>query len=74
MYVCCMVKWLTHPMPKHGNRLAMPICSLFIPVDLFSAPGVCALSVDSEKNYIAYPSSSQTGEVQIFDAMNLVCT
>ncbi|XP_065899339.1 WD repeat domain phosphoinositide-interacting protein 2-like [Dysidea avara] len=33
--------------------------------------GVCALSIDSEKNYIAYPSSSQTGEVQIFDAMNL---
>ena len=38
----------------------------------FSVAGVCALSIDSEKNYIAYPSSSQTGEVQIFDAMNLV--
>ena len=35
--------------------------------------GVCALSVDNDKNYIAYPSSSQNGEVQVFDAINLVC-
>ena len=35
--------------------------------------GVCALSVDNDKNYIAYPGSSQNGEVQVFDAINLVC-
>ena len=34
---------------------------------------MCALSVDNDKNYIAYPGSSQNGEVQVFDAINLVC-
>jgi len=37
-----------------------------------AAAGVCALSVDSDRNFMAYPSSTQTGEVQIFDTMNLV--
>ena len=29
--------------------------------------------VDNDKNYIAYPGSSQNGEVQVFDVINLVC-
>ena len=32
---------------------------------------LCALSVDNEKSYLAYPGSSQVGEVQIFDTINL---
>ncbi|CAF0939632.1 unnamed protein product [Brachionus calyciflorus] len=40
--------------------------------DIPSNPkGLCALSVDNEKSYLAYPGSSQVGEVQIFDTMNL---
>jgi autophagy-related protein 18 len=34
--------------------------------------GLCALSFDNEKSYLAYPSNSQTGEIQIFDTINLV--
>jgi autophagy-related protein 18 len=34
--------------------------------------GLCALSIDNEKSYLAYPGSSQVGEVQIFDTINLV--
>lgn len=34
--------------------------------------GLCALSSNSENCYLAYPGSSSVGEVQIFDAMNLV--
>ncbi|KAI6661068.1 hypothetical protein LOD99_13790 [Oopsacas minuta] len=33
--------------------------------------GICALSYNSEKNYLAYPGSSQIGEVQVFDTVNL---
>jgi len=33
--------------------------------------GLCALSVNSDKCYLAYPGSSTTGEVQLFDAFNL---
>ncbi len=33
--------------------------------------GLCALSVNSDKCYLAYPGSSSTGEVQLFDALNL---
>eukprot|EP00128_Syssomonas_multiformis_P015157 Colp12_sorted_trinity150504_noHs@7367 len=33
--------------------------------------GLCALSPNEENNYVAYPSSSTTGEVLIFDALNL---
>jgi autophagy-related protein 18 len=41
--------------------------------DIPSNPkGLCALSIDNEKSYLAYPGSSQVGEVQIFDTMNLV--
>ena len=41
--------------------------------DIPSNPkGLCALSVDNEKSYLAYPGSSQVGEVQIFDTINLV--
>ena len=35
--------------------------------------GLCALSSNSENCYLAYPGSATAGEVQIFDAMNLVC-
>lgn len=41
--------------------------------DIPSNPkGLCALSIDNEKSYLAYPGSSQVGEVQIFDTINLV--
>ena len=41
--------------------------------DIPSNPkGLCALSVDNEKSYLAYPGNSQVGEVQIFDTINLV--
>lgn len=33
--------------------------------------GLCALSSSSEHCYLAYPGSVQSGEVQIFDAINL---
>lgn len=36
--------------------------------------GLCALSIDSENCYLAYPGSNQIGEVQIFDTVNLVST
>jgi len=40
--------------------------------DIPSNPkGLCALSIDNEKSYLAYPGSSQVGEVQIFDTINL---
>lgn len=34
--------------------------------------GLCCLSTNSDICYLAYPGSSTTGEVQIFDAINLV--
>lgn len=34
--------------------------------------GLCALSINSDNCYVAYPGSSTIGEVQIFDAINLV--
>lgn len=33
--------------------------------------GLCALSVNNDNCYLAYPGSSQIGEVQIFDCVNL---
>jgi autophagy-related protein 18 len=33
--------------------------------------GICALSTHNDNCYLAYPGSNQTGEVQIFDAVNL---
>jgi len=33
--------------------------------------GLCALSADNDSGYIAYPGSSQNGEVQVFDVINL---
>ncbi|CAH1116420.1 unnamed protein product [Phaedon cochleariae] len=33
--------------------------------------GLCALSINSDNCYLAYPGSSTIGEVQIFDAINL---
>ena len=36
--------------------------------------GLCALSINSDNCYLAYPGSTTTGEVQLFDAFNLqVC-
>lgn len=34
--------------------------------------GLCCLSTNSDLCYLAYPGSSTTGEVQVFDAINLV--
>ena len=34
--------------------------------------GLCALSSNSDNSFLAYPGSSITGEVQIFDTLNLV--
>lgn len=34
--------------------------------------GLCALSINSDNCYLAFPGSSTIGEVQIFDAINLV--
>lgn len=36
--------------------------------------GLCALSPSDDNCYLAYPGSSTIGEVQIFDAYNLVKT
>lgn len=36
--------------------------------------GLCALSSNSDNSYLAYPGSSITGEVQVFDTLNLVCS
>ncbi|CAF5027499.1 unnamed protein product, partial [Rotaria sp. Silwood1] len=33
--------------------------------------GLCALSSNSDNSYLAYPGSSLTGEVQVFDTLNL---
>lgn len=33
--------------------------------------GLCALCVSSDNCFLAYPGSHLTGEVQIFDALNL---
>ena len=34
--------------------------------------GLCALSIDSDHCYLAYPGHSSVGELQIFDALHLV--
>jgi autophagy-related protein 18 len=34
--------------------------------------GLCALSTNDNAPYLAYPGSSITGEIQIFDVTNLV--
>lgn len=34
--------------------------------------GLCALTINSSQSYVAYPGSSTIGELQIFDAINLV--
>ena len=33
--------------------------------------GLCALSIDSDHCYLAYPGHSSIGELQIFDALHL---
>lgn len=33
--------------------------------------GLCALSPNSDNCYLAYPANQATGEVHIFDALNL---
>ena len=33
--------------------------------------GLCSLSINSDNCYLAYPGSTTTGEVQLFDAFNL---
>lgn len=34
--------------------------------------GLCALSINNDNCFLAYPGSNQIGEVQIFDTINLV--
>lgn len=34
--------------------------------------GLCALSISNDNCYLAYPGSNSIGQVQIFDAQNLV--
>lgn len=34
--------------------------------------GLCTLSISNDNCYLAYPGSNTVGEVQIFDAINLV--
>ena len=34
--------------------------------------GLCALSINNDNCFLAYPGSNQIGEVQIFDCVNLV--
>jgi len=34
--------------------------------------GVCSLSIESKMCYLAYPGHATVGELQIFDALNLV--
>ena len=36
--------------------------------------GLCALSINNDNCFLAYPGSNQIGEVQIFDCVNLVST
>lgn len=36
--------------------------------------GLCALSINNDNCFLAYPGSNQIGEVQIFDTINLVST
>ena len=36
-----------------------------------NSSGLCALAADSDNCYLAYPGSAVTGELQIFDAVNL---
>jgi len=35
--------------------------------------GVCSLSANNDNCYLAYPGSNQSGGVEIFDTVNLVC-
>lgn len=34
--------------------------------------GLCALSINNDNCYLAYPGSATIGEVQVFDTINLV--
>lgn len=34
--------------------------------------GLCALSINNDNCYLAYPGSASIGEVQVFDTINLV--
>ena len=36
--------------------------------------GLCDLSSSNECSYLAYPGSSRSGTVQIFDTITLVCS
>lgn len=37
-----------------------------------SLTGLCALSINNDNCYLAYPGSATIGEVQVFDTINLV--
>ena len=77
-------KWVT---PEHGCTQRLVVCleeSLYIHNirdmkvlhtirDTPPNPaGICAVSVNNDNCYLAYPGSSRVGEVQIFDTVNLV--
>ena len=34
--------------------------------------GICAVSPNKEKSYLAYPGNTTTGDIQIFDTIKLV--
>ena len=43
-----------------------PLCPRLLPT------GLCALSINNDNCYLAYPGSATIGEVQVFDTINLV--
>ena len=43
-----------------------PLCPRVLPT------GLCALSINNDNCYLAYPGSATIGEVQVFDTVNLV--
>lgn len=43
-----------------------PLCPRVLPA------GLCALSINNDNCYLAYPGSATIGEVQVFDTINLV--
>lgn len=52
-------------LPKSWN---LPL-SNSVPASLL---GLCALSINNDNCYLAYPGSATIGEVQVFDTINLV--
>ena len=63
---------ILHTIDTAPNRLGMLMSSNIYDWDVSSwCTGVVALSPSSENCYIAYPANATTGEVMLFDAINL---